>query len=140
MGPTAACTPAQECAGYFTPKYSSRLSHGRGIGHARHVLQTEYATVAHPFELADDEGIVDLAAEQFISAGHARAVDVADHVEVPLDVPYEIAGHDLHVVAVEQEPQTGRVEPAAQFGAAIAAGEPIAGVIVRRIERFQEQA
>ena len=44
-------------------------------------------------------------------AGHAGAVEVADHVQVPLDVLQQIALHDLHVVAIEQELQTRGVEP-----------------------------
>jgi hypothetical protein len=35
-------------------------------------------------------------------ARHARRVEVADDIDIPLDVTDEIAFHDLHVVTVEQ--------------------------------------
>ena len=98
------------------------MSHRRGVAHAGHVFQAEDALVAEPLDLPEEEGIVDFALEQLVAAGHAGAVEVADHVQVPLDVLQQIALHDLHVVAIEEQLQPIGAELAADGRAAVAAG------------------
>lgn len=68
------------------PQVDQCLAQGKAVGHTRHVLQPEDSGIAHTLDRIDQVGIVGLSSEKLVAPGHAGAVEMADDVEVSLDV------------------------------------------------------
>lgn len=73
------------------------------IAVGRPVFKAEVAVIAAVFCSLDDHRVVCLAELQLVAAGDTCGMEVADKINVVRDVVDEIALHQLHVVAVEQE-------------------------------------
>ncbi len=76
-------------------------------GERGEVFESEEGGVSEGSDAVEDEGVVQLAEEEFVTSGDTGGVEVADDVEVALDVCEEVAFHDLHVVAIEEELEPG---------------------------------
>src|ERR1035441_10568787 len=109
------------------------------VAHGRGEFETEDALVAELLDLVQYERIIRFALEHLMPSRHARRMEVANNVDIPLDVIDEVAFHNLHVVAVEEYSQALGTDSPADLRTQIAAGEPVVGMVVFVVQRFQEQ-
>ena len=65
-------------------------------------------------------------------------MEVADKINVVRDVVDEIALHQLHVVAVEQELDGRRIDRLDEFKALVGRVEPVALVVIHGVEGFKD--
>ena len=70
-------------------------------------------------------------------SGNARRVEMADVVGVDGDVVDEVALHELHVIAVEQQLDVGAVNGLHDLKALVGGVEIIALVVIHGVERLQ---
>src|SRR5215203_3073303 len=68
------------------------------------VLQTDVAFVAEPFQLAEDERVVDLPRAGLPTARRVGDLDVPDQADVLAKVGHEVPLHPLHVIEVVLNP------------------------------------
>src|SRR5919112_790897 len=76
----------------------------RGRLRGRVVFEADVALVAEPFQLTEDEGVVDLARAWFPAARGVGDLDVPDQADVLAQVGHEVPLHPLHVIEVVLHP------------------------------------
>src|SRR4029079_9180038 len=74
----------------------------------RLVFAPDPAAITNSVEMAEQEGIVDLARPRLIAAGVVGELDMGDAGEVPWQASRDAALHDLHVVDVVLHEQVAR--------------------------------
>src|SRR5712671_6417923 len=104
----------------------------------RLVFASDPAAIADRVEMAEQEGIVDLAGAGLVAAGIVGKLDVRDAAKMFLEAPRDIALHHLHVVDVVLDEEIARSDIADELNGLFGSVQEEAGNI-ERVDRLDQE-